>query len=106
MCSSDLKYDSKKDYTLTSLIKIPFFYLQSNDKKSSSIPYEIIIPSWKAKDYPILENFINVQLFDEDFSITFDKIIKSLQNGKELYHNVLSSKYQENESKKAKTIKI
>lgn len=99
------KYDSKKDYVLTSLIKIPFFYLNSNDKKSTCIPYEMIIPSWKIKEYPILENFINVKLFDEDFSITFDKMIQSFNNGKELYHDILASKFND-ENKKAKTIKI
>ena len=99
------KYDSKKDYNLTSLIKIPFFYLNSNDKKSTCIPYEIILPAWKAKEYPILENFINVKLFDEDFSITFDKMIQSFHNGKELHHEVLSSKFNDTNNK-TKTIKI
>lgn len=65
----------------------------------------MIIPSWKTKEYPILENFINVKLFDEDFSITFDKMIQSFNNGKELYHDILASKFND-ENKKAKTIKI
>lgn len=82
-------YHGKKEHLLTSVVKIPFFLLDSNEPKSACIPYDLIIPSWKIKEYPILENFVEPNLFGTDFDETFQKMIKKFSHGKELYKEVL-----------------
>lgn len=82
-------YNSKKEHLLTSVIKIPFFFLENNTPNSSSIPYEIIIPSWKIKEYPILDNFVETKLFGNDFSFLFENIVKNLPHGKEFFKEIL-----------------
>lgn len=87
--------DRKKEYLLTSVVKLPFFFLDDNNPKSACIPYEIIIPSWKIQDYPILQNFAEPKLFGMDFSLSFNKIINNLSHGKELFQEVLQHKLPE-----------
>ena len=82
-------YAKKKEHLLTSLVTIPFFFLDNNTKKSGCIPYEIIVPSWKIKDYPILENFIESKIYENNFSKTFENMVKKFQNGKELFKEIL-----------------
>lgn len=98
-------YEKKTDFLLTSLVKIPFFFLDDNTPKSACIPYEIIIPAWKIKDYPILEHFAEPKLFGTDFSITFENMVKKFVHGKELFKEVLEHTMPEL-NKKAKSNKI
>lgn len=95
----------KKEHLLTSVVKIPFFFLDDNTPKSSSIPYEIIIPSWKIKEYPILENFVETKLFGNDFSLTFESMVKNLPHGKEFFKEILEYSMPAL-NKKSKTNKI
>lgn len=89
------KYDGKKEHLLTSVIKIPFFLLDSADPKSHCIPYDLVIPSWKIKEYPILENFIESKICGENFQETFENMIKNFSHGKELFKEVLDCKIPE-----------
>lgn len=82
-------YNYKHEYLLTSVVKVPFFILLSNQPKSPCIPYDLIIPSWKIKQYPILENFIEPKIFGTDFKDTFQSMVNQFSQGKELYKDVL-----------------
>lgn len=99
------RYDGKKEHLLTSVVKIPFFLLDSPEPKSGCIPYDLIIPSWKIKEYPILENFIEPKIFGADFEDTFENMVRKFTHGKELFKEVLDSKMPEL-NKKTKPRKI
>lgn len=98
-------YNYKHECVLTSLVKVPFFVVLDNNPKSSCIPYDLIIPSWKIKEYPILENFIEPKIFGTDFTLTFQNMVNKFSQGKELYKEVLEHTMPE-KNIKTKTPKI
>lgn len=87
------------------MVKIPFFLLDDNTKKSGSIPYDFIVPSWKIKEYPILESFVEAKLFGTDFDLVFETMVKRFPSGKELFKEVLEHTMPE-QNKKVKPKKI
>lgn len=99
------KYENKREHFLTSVVKIPFFLLDNDSKKSGSIPYDFIVPSWKIKEYPILDNFVEPKLFGTDFNLVFENMIKRFPGGKELFKEVLECSLPE-QNKKVKPKKI
>lgn len=79
-----------KIYLLTSVVQIPIYLPYSNEKKVPIIGYELTIPAWEIKDYPVLKHFAEPKLIETDFDAIFENLIVKLPNGKELLKDCLN----------------